>query len=153
MRSCVRVLRVAGLGIALSAGLAAAQMPTNVAQKALGFRIPQYDEDGHLKSQIVGEEANMLPGGGTELKNVRLEFYRDGKVEVTVTTPLCFFDRQANAVSSESPIRVESANVVITGMGLRWNGKDENVTILDQVKVVFQNIKGWFAHDFRKDAR
>lgn len=149
MRSCAETKCVGGVVLALIAMLAVAtaQMSATMPQKILGFEVPEYDEEGRLKTRIQGAEALLLTNGTIQVKDVRLEFYREGQLDVTMTAPLCLYDRRTNRAFSDSPVRIESAVATITGVGFRWSSAEANAVIEDQATVVLKNIKGWFARE------
>ena len=129
----------------LALGQARGQQETVI----VDFRIPEYDAQGRMKSQIMGDRARVLTNGSIVVTNVRLELYRDGTLDVTVTSPTCVYDRNANTVASDDKVRLESRQAVITGVGLRWNRNEERAVILDQARVEIRDTQGWFVKEMK----
>ena len=46
-------------------------------QTVTGFRVPDYDEDNNLKSQLFGDFAKVLPNGVIEITQLKIDFYGD----------------------------------------------------------------------------
>lgn len=134
----VRTLWVAVL-IAVSA--VAAFAFENVGQTVTGFRVPEYDESNNLKSQLFGDFAKVLPDGVIEITGLKIEFYQDGEVGMTVTAPNCRYDQKGGRAESESDVRIARENMVVTGVGFQWVGKDEQFKILNKAKVVLKNAR------------
>jgi hypothetical protein len=137
--------------VALSAGallLAAAGAwaadPVSPGQTVLGFRVPEYDSDGRLKSQISGAQAVVLTNGDIEVSDVCVELYREGRLQTRVKSPKCLYRKAAEMVTSDSPVRIESDSLTITGTGLRWDRSAEKVEILDEVVVILARVREWF---------
>ncbi|MCX6997580.1 MAG: LPS export ABC transporter periplasmic protein LptC [Kiritimatiellaeota bacterium] len=110
-------------------------------QSVAGVRIPSYDEQGRLKSQMFGDLAKSLPDGHIEITGLKIEFYEGTQVNLRVTAPLCLFDRARNTAQSEGPVRITRDNMVITGTGFQFNKQDDRFKILSQAKVVLKETQ------------
>lgn len=134
-----------GIGVAC-AGLALAQ-PGGEVQTITGFRVPSYDREGNLTSQMFGERAQILPDGNVEIAELRMEFYdADGAetnrlLQMRVTSPRCHYDRASGVATSEAPVRIARDNMVVTGVGFRWTGESERLEIYSEAKVVLKDVK------------
>ena len=106
-----------------------------------GVRIPEYDEQGRLKSQLFGDLAKSLPDGNIEITGLKVEFYEGTQVNMRVTAPLCLFDRARNTAQSEGPVRIARDTMVITGTGFLFNNREERFKILKDVKVVLKGTR------------
>ena len=107
-------------------------------QSGTGVRIPEYDEQGHLKSLMFCDLVKSLPDGNIEITGLKVEFYEGTQVNMRVTAPLCIFDRTRNSAQSEGPVRIARDTMVVTGTGFLFNNKDERFKILKDVKVVLK---------------
>lgn len=131
---------------ALIAGWGMAQT-VDESQTVSGFRVPTYDADGRLTSQIFGDSARILPGGAVEIAELRMEFYSKTSdstnrlLDMRVTSPRCFYDRNSGIATSDAPVRISRDNMVVTGTGFRWDGSGERLEIYSQSKVVLKDIK------------
>lgn len=108
-----------------------------------GFRVPTYDDNNVMTSQIFGETARVLPDGNVEITGLKLEFYsylgEERITDMTVTSPLCFFNRARGVVVSESDVRISRNEMVVTGKGFRFNNDKQELKILNDSRVVLKN--------------
>jgi hypothetical protein len=111
------------------------------AQTVTGFRVPEYDENNHLKSQLFGDFAKILPDGVIEITQLKIVFYSDGKVDMTVTSPKCTYKQKEGTAESEAEVRIARDNMVVTGRGFAWNGRDEKFQIFNEAKVVLKEAR------------
>jgi len=105
-----------------------------------GFRVPNYDDEGVMTSQIFGEFAKINPDGNIEITELRLEFYshegEERKTDMTVTSPHCFFNRNRGMAVSDSEVRISRDEFVVTGKGFTFNNEKQELRILSDSKVV-----------------
>lgn len=106
-----------------------------------GFRVPEYDENGNLKSQIYGDFAKIRDNDQIEITNLKIEMYRDGAIDILVTAPHCIYDQKSNRAHSESRVRIARDNTVITGEHFSWDMKEQHFVILKNAKVVLKNLR------------
>jgi len=108
-----------------------------------GFRVPSYDDKSVMTSQIFGELAKVLPDGNIEITGLKLEFYsyvgEERITDMTVTSPLCFFNRARGVVVSESDVRISRNEMVVTGKGFRYSNDKQELKILHDSRVVLKN--------------
>ncbi len=129
-----------GLSVFVLAGAVSGQQAPQ-AQTVTQFRVPEYDDDGNLKSQLFGEFAKILPDGVIEIMGLKIDFFQDGEVGMTVTAPQCKYNQKQAQAESDSDVRIERENMVVTGVGFAWSGKDEKFRIMDKAKVVLKNAR------------
>lgn len=107
-----------------------------------GFRVPNFDSKNVMISQIFGEAARVLPDGNVEIEGLKLEFYSyeglDRKTDMTVTSPLCFYNRSRGVVVSDSDVRISRDEMVVTGKGFRYSNDKQELKILSESKVVLK---------------
>lgn len=128
-----------GLLLALAAGAALAQLREG--QTVVGFRFPEYDKDGALKTLITGDSAKALSPTLFDIRNLKIEMFKDGAVDTRVTAPQCRFDRRAMQAASEDSVRIVRGDLVITGEGFTWSGAPSSFRIERNAKVVLRNIR------------
>jgi hypothetical protein len=93
-------------------------------------------EDGKIKTKLIAGTAKPPIQGDWEAWDVRIEFYTpEGVVEAFMTADDCRYNREAGIAKSESKVRVERSDIIITGKGFEWSAKDQVVKILSDVKV------------------
>lgn len=119
------------------AGVALSQM-----REITGFKVPDYDEDNNLISQISGDKALFREDGQVELTNLKIETFEENTLETTITSPICVYDREKKTAQSQSKIRIERENMVITGENYLYDSERSNFEIRKDVKVVLINRGG-----------
>jgi len=129
---------------AILAGLVVAQArPASADDETMPIRdlrlpLERY-EDGKIKTQLMAGQANVPSQGEIRAKKVRVEFYKDEKVDALMVTDECRYDRNDEIARSASSVRIERGGIVITGTGFEFSMKDQIVKILSRVKVVFDH--------------
>ncbi len=101
-----------------------------------GFKIPDYDKDGKLKSAIFAKEARNLTSDVIPITGLRVETYdKDGKVELIVEAPECTFDRKNKSARSAGKMEARSADgsFSITGEGFEWNQASGKLVLSNRV--------------------
>ena len=105
-----------------------------------GFRVPDYDEQGTMTSQLFGDRAEMEGGGLVKITGVSVEFYKDDETYMTVTSPHCFFDRNTREAWSEASVAADMEGVHVRGRGFRLQSSDRKVQVLNDSKVIIEDI-------------
>jgi len=137
-------LAIAALGILLVLTFARGFAQTNgsgsagVSGTVAGLRLPlSWWDNGKLKSQLLADKAKVPDNGAIYASGVTGEFYAvTGELDVTITTDDCTYDRESKLVKSDSRVKIERNDVVITGKGFEWNANEQLVMITNDVKVV-----------------
>ncbi|MDZ4198530.1 MAG: hypothetical protein U1E27_04500, partial [Kiritimatiellia bacterium] len=119
-------------------GILAAWGQFQKGQTVAGVRYPDYDEDGKLKSLLLGEGARMISDTRIEISGLQLKLYRNGEEETQVTSPYCLYDHRNGSVSSTSSVRIARANLEITGEHFSWNTGSQRFLIEKNARVVVQ---------------
>lgn len=115
-----------------------------------GFRVPEYDEQGQMVYQLFGEHAVLGSGGIVKIEGVRVEFYRDGDVSAEVASPYCFYDRNTREVQSDAPVQSKMEGVLLSGTGYLLDTDKRTVHVLNESRVVFQDLQQRSAADVRR---
>jgi lipopolysaccharide export system protein LptC len=110
----------------------------SIVQTVAGFRVPEYDDKNQLKSQMFGDFAKVLPDGVIEITQLKIDFYSDGKVNMTVTAPRCTYKQKEGMAESDADVRITREDMVVTGKGFAWSGRDEQFRIFKEAKVVLK---------------
>ncbi len=105
-----------------------------------GFRIPEYDEQGRIKSQLFGDFAKAVSEDVVEITNLRIEVFKDGAIDMRVAAPHCLYNRRENTAASPSQVRVTRNNLVITGKGFRWEAGASRFEIHEQARVILRGV-------------
>ena len=127
----------------LAAGLACSVLAQSDENPTLTvFRVPEFDEDGKLKSQIQGDFAEVLPNGVIKITQLTMEFYgKEGQVDMKVTAPKCIYDRDRGGAASDRDVKIERDNMAVTGVGFIWDGKKERLQIYKDTRVVLKDVR------------
>ncbi len=131
------MLRGIMLGILLMAMSVVAQEP---GMEISGFRVPDYDEQGVMTSQLFGDRAEMEGGGMVKITGVNMEFYKDEEVYMTVTSPHCFFDQKTREAHSDAPVAADMEGVHVRGRGFTLDSSDRKVKIFNESKVIIEDV-------------
>lgn len=138
-----RGLRVAAALAVLCAAPAGAQvLATGSVQTVAGFRVPDYDEQNNLKSVLFGDFARILPDGIIEIANLKIDFYREGATNMTVTSPKCIYNQKDNTARSDAGVEIRRESLRITGTGFWWSAKQERFEIFQKARVEIRGAKG-----------
>jgi hypothetical protein len=103
------------------------------------FEVPQRDEAGNLKWKLGGDRATFRPDGLLNIINARAEFYTSNQVDMVFTTPICVLDRANNRAATDAPVRIERANMIVTGLGGDWDGNKGSLTVRTNVQVIMKS--------------
>lgn len=106
-----------------------------------GFRVPEYNKDGSMKSQLFGGRAILNADGLVEIEDLKIEFYDVGKSNVTITAPHCKYDRDSRDATSEGAVKIEMKEMTVTGRGFSCDGQGYRFTILNDAKVVLKDVR------------
>lgn len=110
------------------------------------LRYPEYDSQGRLSFELMGDEAAIRPDGLIDIVNLVLVFYEEGEIVMRVTSPGCLFDRVNQSAVSTSTVRVARSEITLTGRGFEWCGKAGSFRIHEDAKVVLST-----GEDFGED--
>ncbi len=126
-------LATAGLGLAAVGQIKRGEVIYN-------FRVPDYDEQGAVKSQLEGETAYMLSSDVVEVTNLKIDLYKQGVVETRVTAPQCLYQMSTRSAASKGPIRIARGNIVISGADFIWDAEDQRFFIQTNARVVIRDL-------------
>lgn len=104
-------------------------------------RIPGYDSQNRLSSQLLAKEA--IPKGETliEIEGLKAETYAyQGKTMVTnliVTATNCLYDKKLEVATSERPVEAVTGDgrIKLSGVGFRYERVDSKIVISNQVRI------------------
>lgn len=130
---------VVGLALAGSAWAQKAPGPQIISD----FRVPDFDENGVKKSEVVGDKAEILADGQVKITGLRIVMYKDGQVEATVVADQCTFDRKEKRAFSNSAVSIERGGMKVTGRGFRYASTGQRIEILNDARVVLKDTRIW----------
>ena len=131
------VLLLAGWGAALFA-----QLPDM--REIENFRVPDFDANGVMKSEIFGERAKPLTNDMIRITGLRIVMYKNKAVDVVLTSAHCTEDRKTRNAFSNDEVKIERGKEVINGTGFRWESEKQRIEILNKFHMVMVgNVKLW----------
>ena len=88
-----------------------------------GFKIPDYNPDGTLKSVLTAGIAVFRPSEELiDIKDLKIDFYdsKTREVEMKVTSPKCLYSTGRKRALSDDTVLIERDNIKVTGVGFEW---------------------------------
>jgi len=116
-----------------------ATVPAQEERTLKRFRVPEYDDAGVKKSELVGENAVLKADGTADITDLKIDFFEpDGTVKMTVTAPHCKYSQKRKLAKSPQSVQIEAPRMVVTGDNFAWDGKRELFKIFTNSMVVIQ---------------
>lgn len=117
------------------------------------FRVPEIDEEGRLKSMLMGESARIIPGKPMPIEGLRIQFFEpDGEnVKLNIVSPGCVYDTKEGIATSDESIRIFGNGFLVSGVGYRYEKDRERMKIHSKVRVRFRR-KATSATDESKES-
>ncbi len=129
-----------GLIFLAVATLAIAAVAQRTGMELKGFRVPEYNDDSTMKSQLFGERAILRDDGLVEISGLKIELYNIGESNAVVTAPHCLYDRNTRNASSDGDVKVEMQEMTLTGKGFLCEGEEYRFSIKSDAKVVLKGV-------------
>lgn len=155
MMSCVLRNRVTGLLLLawLACGTVAfSQQLAGMEDREIDdFRIPEFDANGMLKSEIFGKKAKMLADSKIRITGLQIIMYKKrlvtsttNEVDAVLTSEHCTVDQKTKDAFSNAEMKIVRDNVEITGKGFRWSAEKQRIEILNNFHMVMSGrVKVW----------
>lgn len=137
--SCFRYWMAAAAGCLLAFSVCG---QTDFNMEITGFRVPEYDDQGVMTSQLFGERAEMIEGGKIKITELRVEIYKAGQTVATVTAPYCIYDQKSKEAHSEAPIAVDLDQLKLRGRGFVLKSEESSVKVFDECEVTIFDLMG-----------
>ena len=127
---------------ALAIGVCLALAQSADRQVITGLRVPEYDDQGKLKSLLCGDHATIPLSGPIEVQQLKYEVFGGGtQAEVRISAPQCFYDRDQGTANSTGGVRIARPDLIITGTGFAFDRRSERMEIKSQVRVVLKSVR------------
>ena len=155
MRSCVlrnRLIKLLVLAFLACGPLAFAQQLAGMDDREIDdFRIPEFDANGMLKSEIFGKKAKMLADSKIRISGLQIIMYKKrlvagatNEVDAVLTSEHCTVDQKTKDAFSNAEMKIVRDDVVITGKGFRWSADKQRIEILNNFYMVMSGrVKVW----------
>lgn len=134
MKKNIRTLRL--IAMLLAAACTAAAQDLEIS----GFRVPEYDEQGVMTSQLFGERAEMKGDGNVNITGLRIDFYDDGETVMEVTSPFCVYNQQTEEAHSDAPVHADMDRVQMSGRGFEMQPGANAVRVLNDSVVTIYDV-------------
>jgi lipopolysaccharide export system protein LptA len=112
----------------------------------LAFRVPEYDAQGVMTSQLFGDRAEVGEDNVVNITGLRIEFYKGSHTVMTVASPYCFYNQKTREAHSDAPIAADMEKLHVRGQGFFLKPGDSTVRILNSSQVtiedMMQKVKG-----------
>ncbi len=105
-----------------------------------GFRVPEYDDQGVMTSQLFGERAEMKGDGRVNITGLRIDFYEEGRTVMEVTSPSCIYNQQTEAARSDAPVYADMDRVQMSGRGFEMEPGANAVRVLNDSVVTIYDV-------------
>ncbi len=110
-------------------------------QRIRSFRVPEYDDEGRLKWVFSGDEALFREDGTVHITGVKVEIYRDGRVDMLLRSPECDYGQDQKRAWTDAPVEITAPNLSIRGEGMDWKAEDGVMVLKRKVRVTVLNPK------------
>jgi len=117
------------------------------------FEVPERDEKGNLKWKLLGDRAQIRADGLIAVFNARAEFFTSNQVEMVFSSPTCLLDRDNKRATTEAPVTITRANMVLTGNGADWVDATTTLMIHRNVRLVITNSASMFQSPPKQGAK
>ena len=104
------------------------------------FRVPEYDAQGVMTSQLFGDLAVMGSNSIVNITGLRIEFYKDSNTVMKVTSPYCFYNQKTREAQSDAPVAADMERMHVRGQGYFLKPGDNTVRILNESRVTIEGI-------------
>jgi hypothetical protein len=108
------------------------------------FFVPDYYDppnQNQMKSLLRGAEAEPQPNGSVLIHELQLETYgTDGKLQMSVHSPVCSYNSATQTASSASHIEARSGDghLLIEGEGFLWLQTNSTFTVSNRVHTIIR---------------
>jgi hypothetical protein len=126
---------------ALGALYLLAQSSTPVGTVIKGFTLPQRSEKGDPIANISGDQARVVTLNRTEITNLRVELFDDGKPSTFITSSQCDLWRQENRLTTKSGVEIKREGMILEAGSMDWLYKERRGVMRNGVKVVLNNFQ------------
>lgn len=128
------------VGVGLALVLAGSVLAQELDMEISGFRVPEYDEQGKMTSQLFGDHAEIDQGGDVSITGVRMEFYREDETFMTVESPTCLYNQKTQIARSDATVFADMDGLQLRGRGYRLNAAKRTVKLFADSEVTIADV-------------
>ncbi|WP_018291947.1 hypothetical protein [Verrucomicrobium sp. 3C] len=104
------------------------------------FRLPQRNAQGGLDGVITGREAHAISVNRTEIIDMKIELYDQGKIGTTILSPRCDLWKLQDRLSTQSGAVVERPDLRLTSQTMDWEVGEHRGVFRQNVRVVLFHL-------------
>ncbi|MDD2677221.1 MAG: hypothetical protein PHP75_07125 [Methylacidiphilaceae bacterium] len=104
------------------------------------FRLPQRNTQGGLDGVITGREAHAISVNRTEIIDMKIELYDQGKIGTTILSPRCDLWKLEDRLSTQSGAVVERPDLRLTSQIMDWEVAEHRGVFRQNVRVVLFHL-------------
>jgi hypothetical protein len=133
-----RARRTACCLILVLAAVAVAQITPDAPIR--NFRLPMFGDDGYKSWELRGFEGVYLRDGAAEIIGMDLLVYRGGAtlaLDTRIRAPLAVIEFDAARAHGEATLQVDGEGFAIEGRDWLWEGREQRITVREDVAVSF----------------
>ncbi|MGD9895462.1 MAG: hypothetical protein AB7T14_00065 [Candidatus Methylacidiphilaceae bacterium] len=104
------------------------------------FRLPQRNAEGALEGMVTGREARAISVNRTEILDMKIELYDQGKVGTTILSPRCDLWKLEDRLSTHSGAVVERPDLRLTSQIMDWEVGGHRGVFRQNVRVVLFHL-------------
>jgi hypothetical protein len=117
----------------------------DASETVVGFEIPDYYEDGSLKSVLrAGVAVIQAKKQLVDINDLTINFYdkKTREVEMVVTAPKCLYSTGRKRAVSDEAVLIKRDNITVSGVGFEWvdNVEKKEFTIQSKARVELRNM-------------
>ncbi|MDK2857959.1 MAG: lipopolysaccharide export system protein LptA [Verrucomicrobiota bacterium] len=121
----------------LAASVAAQELP---GMEISGFRVPEYDAQGNMTSQVFGDRAEMEQGDEVKITGLRIKFYKQDETVMDVVSPLCFYNQRTKEARSDEIVEADMDRMHLHGRGFLLKSDKETIQVMNDSRMTIQDI-------------
>lgn len=104
------------------------------------FRLPQRNAQGGLDGVISGREARAISVNRTEIMDMKIELYDQGKIGTTILSPRCDLWKLEDRLSTQSGAVVERPDLRLTSQIMDWEVGAHRGVFRQNVRVILFHL-------------
>lgn len=104
------------------------------------FRLPQRNSQGQLDGIITGREARAISVNRTEILDMKIDLYDQGKVSTTILSPRCDLWKLEGRLSTQSGAVIERPDLRLTSQIMDWEVGGHRGVFRQNVRVVLYHL-------------
>ncbi|MFQ3670507.1 MAG: hypothetical protein SNJ84_03520 [Verrucomicrobiia bacterium] len=106
-----------------------------------GFELPKRNAEGEMQFKITGDKAVIMTPNRTELHDLKIDIYKEGKVNLTVRSPRSDYWRMENRLTTEHGVEIVWPGLTVTAKAMEWDLNQTKGVLRQEVRVVIDNLR------------